>query len=173
MQKIGDIKSHCEKMEHVFLQKILQYIQTDGSDKSETFRTLVDSWYGYYMGEGFVKRTGSVQWFNRSDLKQMRHKPAICRMHFISSKAKMVLNSDGFEPLVKDHSVPVNILRKELSALKPLNTDGVKAFLLNRYRLGVITESEDKDLCDRLKSGFPSGSSTSDIFARYKAVGIF
>ena len=75
MQKIGDIKSHCEKMEHVFLQKILQYIQTDGSDKSETFRTLVDSWYGYYMGEGFVKRTGSVQWFNRSDLAPIPRTP--------------------------------------------------------------------------------------------------
>lgn len=173
MQKIGDIKSHCEKKEQDYLQKILQYIQTDGSDKSESFRTLVDSWYGYYMGEGFVKRTGSVQWFNRSNLAQKRHLAAICKMHFISAEANKVLNSDTDDHLIKDHSVPVNILRKELSALKPLDTEGVKTFLLNRYRLGVITKCEDNKLSGPLKSGFPSGSSTFDILARYKAVGIF
>jgi hypothetical protein len=173
MQKIDDIKSYCEKKEQDFLQKILQYIQPDGSDKSEKFRTLVDSWYGYYMGAGFVKRTGSVQWLNRRDLAQKRHHAAICKMHFISAEAKKVLNSDRDDHLIKDHSVPVNILRKELTALNPLDTEGVKTFLLDRYRLGVITKCEDNKLSGPLKSGFPSGRSTLDSLARYKEVGIF
>jgi hypothetical protein len=174
MIKIANLKSRCQKMEQVFLNKILQYILTGCTSPPENFRTLVDSWYGYYMGDGFIKSTGTVQWFNRADLAKKRHLGAVQKMHFISSDAQKVLATGLAVPLVKDHSVPVKVLCSELSALKPKNVQDVKIFLLNRYRLGVITKCEDNRLCGPLKSGFgPGHSTTYGTFYRYLAARIF
>lgn len=170
--KIENLGAYCDAREQIFLQKILLHVQTRVAEKRERFRGLVDSWYAFYMREGFVKTTGSVQWFNFKDLAQKRHHPAIWKMHFISDKAKQVLISGGSDRLIKDHAVPVKILLQELSALKPITTADVKAFLLNRYRLGIITKCEDDQLCGPLKSGFLPSSLEFDCFARYRVVGI-
>jgi hypothetical protein len=174
MKKIANLTSYCQIMEQVFLDRIFQHIQPSGFNQPDNFRTLVDSWYGYHMGKGFIKSTGSVQWFNRADLAKPRHLFAIKKMHFISSDAQKVLATGLAVPLVKDHSVPVKVLCSELSALKPKNVQDVKIFLLSRYRLGVITKCEDSRLCGPLKSGFgPGHSTTYGTFYRYLAARIF
>lgn len=144
------------------------------------FRTFIDNWYGYYKGGDFVNRNGKPKWFNKPNPK--KEKSALLQMDFISKNAKKLIDGldDSKGTLVKDHSIPVKILRKLM-----INGDSgpiigicnIEDFLLNHYRLGVITKTEDalfrdKKLDKKLISEMPKNWDGKEHFARYHVVGI-
>lgn len=155
-----------------YLEQILILVNMENAPGCD-FRTLIDSWYAHHMGTGFVTKKGNVQWFNRGQLKKPSRLPAILQMHFISRDAWEVLHSQDRTlevALVKDHAVPVKILFQELKKLSgansPLSLRSVENFLLERYRVGIITKDEDYRLNDKkLRSALPSHC--THAFSRY------
>ncbi len=164
--------THCLSERYRYLNLILQNPDghpLKGSDKS---RTLFDSWYAHWRGPPFVKSTGSAQWFNRKDLEAHRFRDAVRSMHFVSKDAWDVLDAWDVsterapeQRLMKDHSVPVKILRREIKAKNFATVDQLEQFLIDRYRVAVITKIEDGRLSKNLKAHMPDGDHSE--YARY------
>ena len=67
-----------------------------------------------------MKRTGTVQWLNRSDLARPRNQKTVESIEFISGDAWAVLKGQvGGVRLMKDHAVPVGVLYDQLNAQNP------------------------------------------------------
>jgi hypothetical protein len=89
-------------------------------------------------------------------------------MHFISEQAWLVLNGKVEDALVKDHAVPVKVLIDELKSLRDPTLQDVQKHLMDRYRLGVITKTED----NRFRNPEPKliwrmPATDNSCFARY------
>jgi hypothetical protein len=86
-------------------------------------------------------------------------------MHFFSKDAWDVLTKATQQRLMKDHSVPVKVLRREINAKCFATIEELERFLIDRYRVGVITKIEDNRLPSELKADMPVEDQAE--YARY------
>lgn len=155
--------------ENAYLQHMLIFLES-GETSSSFFRTLVDNWYAYYRGDAFLKSTGSPLWFNAVKPKDLNSKGrALSQMDFVSENAEAVLTHKAQGILVKDHAVPVKLLRDRLIEEQPTSLEPIREFLCTWYKLGVITEEEHRRLSDLgCKDKMPSEWDGRSVFARYE-----
>lgn len=147
-------------------------IATEAQDRGAPFRTFFDNFYAYYVGGPFLNQSGRPHWHNNPCPR--RHREALLHSHFVSVPAMRVLAGLSEERLIKDHAIPVSVLR-ELFLEDGCNTlERVHSLMSRFYRIGIITAFEDALLTSRgLRSRMPSGWRMSDDpFARYESVGI-
>ncbi len=113
-----------------------------------------------------MKSTGTVQWFNHRELALPRLREAVKSMHYISKDAWDVLTERAPpQRLMKDHAVPVKVLRREVKAKRFATIGQLEQFLIDRYRVGVITKIEDGRLGKVFKDEMPGDASSE--YARY------
>ncbi len=157
-------------MDQVYLLYLQLYLNSGDRD-GPTFRGFVDNWFAYHFGGPFLNRNGRPKWFNNPD--PVKQREALLNMHFISSEAKRTIDGKASDRLIKDHSIPIAVLRERLRTLNDHQPETIEAFLKSNYRLGVLTLAEDKRLTERgLKSSMPSDWNGIDTYARYHQVGI-
>ena len=91
-----------------------------------------------------------------------------------SQYAEMRLGKDSAVRLMVDHAIPLRVLRQTMFEDPGLRSpESLQTFLLQNYRLGVVTFEENARLSSlRLVSAMPSDWSGADPFARYVAAGI-
>ena len=94
-------------------------------------------------------------------------------MHFVSKSALDVINNNFKTRLIKEHALPVSVIY-ELLFQESLKERDVEEFLINYYRLGVLTFDEDKKLTEaKLKYKMPlEWNKSMNVLYRYKVVGI-
>ena len=157
---------HCFSERRRYLDLILE--NPDGYPrKGYDPRSLLDSWYAYWMGRPYVKSTGTVQWFNHRELALPRLRDAVKSMHYISKDAWDVLTERAPpQRLMKDHAVPVKVLRREIKTKRFATIGQLEQFLIDRYRVGVITKTEDVRLGKVFKDEMPRDASSE--YARYR-----
>jgi hypothetical protein len=165
-----NVHNKIDDLRKTYLRYLLEYVRS-GDPHSNVFRTFVDNWFAYYTGGSFLKTSLAAKWFNRADLKK---KPdAIAKFHLCSVRAKQVI--DGiveWEDLVKDHCIPLSILRKKLCKANPTTIEDVERILIQYYKIGLITQEENAKLnARRLRSEMPIGVETSPN-ARYESANI-
>lgn len=89
-------------------------------------------------------------------------------MHFISEQAELVIENGAGENLIKEHVVPVKVLRTLMEEIQEPTISNIEQFLLRYYRLGVLTASDDRLLKEAgLNSSMPKNWDGNDVFARY------
>ncbi|MCP4122776.1 MAG: hypothetical protein GY751_13570 [Bacteroidetes bacterium] len=157
-------------MENLYLKYLLLYEKYEDQN-GPLFRTFIDNWYGFHEGGEMLSKGGRPKWFNNPDTHKIG--PVLSSMHFVSQKARSVLSGQSNSRLVKDHAIPVVILRQMISSHDPKSIELVREFLLRNYRLGVITKEEDNDLNSKgLKSTMPTDWNGTNWKARYEFAGI-
>lgn len=158
------------ELENAYLSHLL--IAAEARDFSAPFRTFFDNWFAFHVGGPFLNRSSRPHWFNNPCPN--RHGNALRRAHFVSAAAARTLSQLTRDRLVKDHAIPVAILRGMLFEAQPRNHNDVRDFLLRYYRIGIITEAEHTALSAAgLKSRMPDDwQSDASLFRRYEAVGI-
>jgi hypothetical protein len=132
---------------------------------SDGLRTYLNSWYANHKGGGFVKSTGTVQWFNRGRFEafQASQDDAGQRVHFIGRMGRLA-RQEGVD-LVKDHAVPVCIMYDEMVSANLKSTGDIERYLLERYRFGILTGEEDRRLTSaKLRKRMPEGNTS--VYAR-------
>jgi hypothetical protein len=157
-------------LEQSYLEHIL--IATKLRDHSAPFRTFFDNWFAFRQGGPFLNANSRPHWYNNPCPD--KHGAALRRAHFVSQAAARTLGGVTRERLMKDHAIPVSILRDMLFQEHPRTVEDVRAFMLAHYRFGIITDAEDRrlnkaGLRSRMPNGWVNGESP---FARYEAVGI-
>lgn len=157
-------------LEEAYLKHIL--IAVEVRDHSAPFRTFFDNWFAFREGGPFLNRSSRPHWFNNPRPDQ--HGEALRRAHFVSAGAARTLGGLASDRLMKDHAVPVSVLRELLFEEQPKSTDQVRAIMLRSYCFGIITEGEDRKLnAIGLRSRMPDGWTPTDSpYARYRAAGI-
>jgi hypothetical protein len=156
--------------EEAYLEHIQLYLRS-ADPNGHLFRTLCDNWFAYRMGGSFLSKGHQPVWFNNPDPR--KHQTALRKMHFISTSAEAVLQGTNAERLIKDHAVPIAVLRKILIERQPQGKAEIRDLLIQHYRLGVLTKSEDDALsAGGLRSRMPGNWCGNDPLARYSACGI-
>jgi hypothetical protein len=153
-----------------YLKRILASVEV--RDFSAPFRTDFDNWFAFREGGPFLNGNSRPHWHNHPCPD--KHGVALRRAHFVSHAAARTLGGIARERLMKDHAIPVAVLRDLLFDRQPDSIEQVRAVLLRHYRFGVITEQEDRLLnAAGLRSRMPEGWTPNDgPFARYEKVGI-
>jgi hypothetical protein len=162
--------TNANALEDSYLRHIL--IAAAVRDHSAPFRTFFDNWFAFKEGGPFLNGNSRPHWFNNPCAD--KHGEALRRAHFVSQSAARTLGGLDGRRLMKDHAVPVAVLRDILFEEQPNSVEEVRAFLLEHYCFGIITEDEDRKLnAAGLRSRMPEGWTTADQpFARYEKVGI-
>lgn len=157
-------------LEFSYLEHIL--IAITAEDRSAPYRTFFDNWFAFKIGGPFLNRNSRPNWHNNPCPD--RHGEALKSAHFLSSKAARTLSGVERQRLVKDHAIPVAVLREMLIDQQPSSIAEVEQLMLRYYRIGVITQRENEQLrASGLNSEMPRGWTTGhDPFARYAQVGI-
>lgn len=157
-------------LEESYLHHIL--IAVHARDASAPFRTFFDNWYAFSKGGPFLNRNSRPHWFNNPCPR--KHGEALSRNAFVSANAARTLSGLSHDRLVKDHAIPVAVLRSELFDRQPKDVNEVRSFLKTYFNCGIVTKEEDSRLTAAgLRSAMPSGWTFNDsVFARYMAVGI-
>lgn len=151
--------------------KYLEIYHATNDNNGSLFRSFIDNWYAYYRGGPFLNSSGNPKWFNNPN--PQREWDALTSMDFVSKKALSVMEGKHTDRLVKDHSIPIKIIRSEFSKLETPNIEIIKHFLIANYKLGVITKTEDRLLDKRkLRSGMPENWDGKNWRARYEKVNI-
>lgn len=149
-------------------------IAVSAGDYSAPYRTFFDNWFAYYAGGPFLNRNGRPKWFNQVD--PLKGRVALKAMHYVSSRAQRILEGDAEpEPLIKDHAVPVAVLRDHLLHNHICAEHEIERVLLRHYRLGAITAADDALLsANKLRSciGGSALSETYDAIQRYSSAGV-
>ena len=135
-------------------------------------RSCVDYWFAYHMRGPFLNKNDNPNWHNNPS--PIKHKDALLKMHFISETAYDVIMEGSEVRLIKEHSIPINVIRKILVQEKPTNIKDIENILLRFYRLGVLTKDEDDILSSKgLNSKMPdSWDFSKNVFSRYEVAGI-
>jgi len=156
--------------EESYLKHIL--IAARARDYSAPFRTFFDNWFAFKEGGPFLNGNSRPHWYNNPCPD--RHGEALRRAHFVSAAAARTLAGLARERLMKDHAIPVAVLRDMLFEKQPQTVEEIRAFMLRHYCFGIITEEEDGILNKAgLRSQMPAGWTPADSpFARYEALGI-
>ncbi|MCP4120123.1 MAG: hypothetical protein GY751_00020 [Bacteroidetes bacterium] len=163
-------QNHNLNMENLNLEYLVNF-QKYGDQDGHLFRTFIDNWYGFHEGGQMLTKGGKPRWFNNPEPKVI--KSVSSSMHFTSMKAIEVLDGQSDSRLVKDHAIPIAVLRKMISSLDTISSKSIKNFLLENYRLGVITKEEDEVLNGKgLKSSMPENWNETNWKARYEVAGI-
>jgi hypothetical protein len=157
-------------IEESYLKRILASVAVN--DFSAPFRTDFDNWFAFKEGGAFLNANSRPHWHNNPCPD--KHGAALRRAHFVSHAAARTLGGVTRERLMKDHAIPVSVLRDMLFEEQPRSTEEVRAFMLRYYCFGIITEEEDAELNRAgLRSRMPDGWTPNDSpFARYEKVGI-
>lgn len=158
------------RLENAYLKHIL--IAIEERDFSAPFRTFFDNWFAFREGGPFLNGNSRPHWFNRPC--PSKYGEALRRAHFISAGALPVLSGLTSKRLMKDHAIPVAVLRDMLFEKRPNSAEEVRKLLLQYFRFGIITDEEDRRLNGAgLRSRMPNGwSESDDVFARYATVRI-
>ncbi len=129
-------------------------------------RTFIDDWFAFHAAGPFLNKSGRPIWFNRPC--PVKNKKALLSMHFISEQAELVIENGAGENLIKEHVVPVKVLRTLMEEIQEPTISNIEQFLLRYYRLGVLTASDDRLLKEAgLNSSMPKNWDGNDVFARY------
>lgn len=157
-------------LEESYLHHIL--IAVEAGDLSAPYRTFFDSWFAFRLGGPFLNSNSRPQWYNNPCPE--KHGEALRRAHFVSVAAARTLSGIERERLMKDHAIPVSVLRDLLLGAQPSSINEVRSLMERFYRIGIITRPEDDALCAaKLRSRMPVGwDAKSDPFARYHACDI-
>lgn len=147
-------------------------IAVEARDQAAPYRTFFDNFYAYFRGGPLLNQAGRPHWFNNPC--PQKHRNALMTVHFVSSTAARVLAGLYTERLVRDHAIPVAVIREILMNAHRPSDELVERYLRSFYRLGLITESEDERInAAGLRSRMPENWHPHDgAFARYEAVGI-
>ena len=157
-------------MEATYL-KYLQIYHQSKDDNGSLFRTLVDNWFGYAKAGPFLSKNDKPRWFNNPD--PVKNRDALLAMDFVSCRAFRVIEGLQEDNLVKDHAIPIKVLRSSFKNLQEPSASDIENFLNENYRLGVITKFEDKLLNQKkLRSKMPDSWDNIDWQARYVEAGI-
>lgn len=158
------------ELEKSYLTRILVSISV--RDYSAPFRTDFDNWFAFKEGGPFLNANSRPHWHNNPCPN--KHGDALRRAHFVSAAAARTLGGLARERLMKDHAIPVAVVRDMLFDEQPNSIEEIRAFMLKNYCFGIITETEDRKLnAAGLRSRMPQGWTIADCpFARYEVVGI-
>jgi hypothetical protein len=75
--------------------------------------------------------------------------------------------------LVYEHARPLAVIHEGARRLTPLTREALEKYLVENYRVGLITEEEDRKLDGAdLKKKMPAGADPGDHWARYRRVAI-
>lgn len=152
------------------LEYLSLFIQ-NGDTSAHLFRTFVDDWFAYHAGGAFLNSRGKPRWFNNPDPEKCG--AALRRCHFISRHAMDALEGNGAVRLVKDHALPLRVLKKALIASESTEPVEIQNFLSSHYRLGLISKQEDRCLnALGLRQELPADANGLDWMARYQAAAI-
>jgi hypothetical protein len=119
------------RLEQAYLEHILLYLRS-ADPNGPMFRTLCDNWFAYHMGGPFLSRGQRPIWFNNPD--PQKHQSALRKMHFISTAAEKVLDGKSAERLVKDHAIPIAVLRRTVIERQPRPPGSTKLLLPSCYQ---------------------------------------
>lgn len=158
------------RMEESYLEHIL--VAAGVQDYSAPFRTFFDNWFAFKEGGPFLNGNSRPHWYNNPCPD--KHGEALRRAHFVSTAAAQTLAGLARERLMKDHAIPVAVLRDMLFDEQPNAIELIRSFMLRYYRFGIITEGEDHRLNEAgLRSRMPPDWAKDDSpFSRYDDVGI-
>ena len=169
-----EIRQLNRKRADAYLKYICLFLDMDVG--SPLFRSFVDNWFGHHQIGNlnaqpgtFVSKNwkGRPRWFNKQDLQsgKTQRNTARDRFDFVSHAAHHVCEVHGDEELIKDHVIPVKVLRDVLKEVKKQLHDStqvplcdVKTTLTAFYKVGLLTQAESKRLDDgKLKQCMPPG----------------
>ncbi|MEA3001509.1 MAG: hypothetical protein QOH81_297 [Sphingomonadales bacterium] len=165
------------ELEQLHLLYILLHVQMKDPDR-RPFRTFADSWYAYHQAQKGAKLVDDnllPLWMNKGDLEDL---PLRCvELDAISQRAQAVYDRVApYEPLVRDHSIPLRRVRDELFRAQPRTASDVKNVMLRWYCCCLLTQEEHGRLKGRLRWDMPSEWPPEPLaldpmhrFARYRA----
>lgn len=158
------------QLRKAYVRYVIAFIE--GNDPNDNLlRTFLDNWFAYYKGGPFLNSSGKARWFNTGDLAK---KPVAARaFHFHSKQAWDVYEGRlPREPLVKDHILPLAVIRDGLKQLRPRTEEVIEQYLIDHYKVALITKEEHDCLSkEGLKSRLPEDAN-GEVIKRYAAVGI-
>ncbi len=133
-----------------------------------TLRTFLDTWFAYETGGPFLNRAGTPIWLNKPC--PIKHRAALLAADWISDSAQSAIDNERTDVhLVKDHILPVRVIRERLFERQFTDRDELLAFLRRWYRIGIITKVEDVLLNQRgLNRSMPPQWDQSSTFERYR-----
>ena len=154
-----------------YLKHIKIFIDSKNNDK-HLLRTFLDNWFAYHKEGPFLSKNNRPVWFNNPN--PIKTRDALLSMHFVSKKALKVINENLDIKLIKEHSLPVSVIYELLLKQDFKNENDIEIFLLNYYRLGVLTKDEDNILSSiGLKYKMPEDWNIKmNVFYRYEVAGI-
>jgi hypothetical protein len=137
------------------------------------FRTCVDSWYALERGGALLSGSGEPHWLNNPDPQNRQEREAVLSMDYISVKAMERIEKRE-KGLIRDHAIPLAVLRQLIRELPDTSPEAIEAFLRRNYHVGIITQEENKKLNEaKLHSRMPSDWEPGDNpYERYAKVGI-
>ena len=143
-----------------------------GSWGAGLLRSFTDYWFAYHKQGPFLNSNNNPKWHNKPS--SVKDKDALLEMHFISDMAFDAIEKGSDVRLIKEHSIPLRVIRKILIQQEPKTTTDIENILLRFYRLGVLTKDEDDILrLKGLNSKMPaSWDLTESVFSRYEFAGI-
>jgi hypothetical protein len=160
-----------KQIKNSYLEHIKICIES-GSWGAGLLRSFTDYWFAYHKQGPFLNSNNNPKWHNKPS--SIKDKDALLEMHFISDMAFDAIEKGSDVRLIKEHSIPLRVIRKILIQLEPKTTTDIENILLRFYRLGVLTKDEDDILrLKGLNSKMPaSWDLTESVFSRYEFAGI-
>ena len=163
---------NIEKLKNSYLTHIKIFIDSQNNDK-HLLRSFLDNWFAYFKKGPFLSKNNKPIWFNNPN--PIKSKDALLSMHFISQSALKVINNNLNVRLIKEHALPISVIYELLFEEKFKNEKNIEKFLINYYKLGVLTKDEDDLLSkEKLKYKMPEDwNKQMNVFYRYKVVNIY
>ena len=163
---------NIEKLKNSYLTHIKIFIDSQNNDK-HLLRSFLDNWFSYFKKGPFLSKNNKPIWFNNPN--PIKSKDALLSMHFISQSALKVINNNLNVRLIKEHALPISVIYELLFEEKFKNEKNIEKFLINYYKLGVLTKDEDDLLSkEKLKYKMPEDwNKQMNVFYRYKVVNIY
>lgn len=162
---------NMKQIKNSYLEHIKICIES-GSWGAGLLRSFTDYWFAYHKQGPFLNSNNNPKWHNKPS--SIKDKDALLEMHFISDMAFDAIEKGSDVRLIKEHSIPLRVIRKILIQHEPKTTTDIENILLRFYRLGVLTKDEDDILrLKGLNSKMPaSWGLTESVFSRYEVAGI-
>lgn len=140
-----------ERLELAYLQHIALHIESSDPD-DRPLRTYIDTWFAYSRGGRLLDDNMRQRWINTSDIKKRPYLADL--VHAVSQEAEDRLQNGMYSGLVKDHTIPVAYLCKNLRKLDT-NIETIRAFLKRLYTVSILTKQQHQSL--GRKGDMPAG----------------
>ena len=162
---------NLKQIKNSYLEHIKICIESDAWGAG-LLRSFTDYLFAYHKQGPFLNSNNNPKWHNKPC--SVKDKDVLLEMHFISDMAFDAIEQGSDVRLIKEHSIPVRVLRKILTQQEPKTTTDIENILLRFYRLGVLTKDEDDILrLKGLSSKMPMyWDTTENVFSRYEVAGI-